>query len=136
MLSNAQVYQGGGNEVSDGLSLAENVRIAAEKAARPALSGFDLADHAGWPKVLDRARQGSANALEAIGYSGPSQDHPVAKQIIDRLGPARPAPRFANCSRQAHTAGRKTRSMVPSWPSSRTESFERRTIRVRSYPKI
>ena len=89
VLDNAHVFQGGGNEVSDGLSLAENVEAAAKKALDRLYPDFDLADHAGWPKVLERARQGSANALEAIGYAGPSQDHPVTRAITRSIGPGK-----------------------------------------------
>ena len=48
---------------------------------------FDKADHSGWGKVYDRARQdGAENALEAVDYSSDIEKHPVCAEILKFIG--------------------------------------------------
>lgn len=82
VLGNARVFQGGGNEVAEEAGLAANAAIAAERSLARLYPEFAAADQTGWATVLSRARQGSTTALEAVGYRGPSEQHPVAREIL------------------------------------------------------
>lgn len=81
-----QVLQAGGNEVL-GNSIADRVEEAAKASLVRLYREFDVADHPGWGKVYDRARkEGGQNALEAIGYQGDTEQHPVCAQIKNYIG--------------------------------------------------
>jgi hypothetical protein len=43
---------------------------------------FDVSDHAGWDKVYARAKQGSPDALKAVGDDGEPAKNGVCKQIL------------------------------------------------------
>ena len=86
VLSNARVFQGGGNEVAEGASLVDNVRYAAERSLARLYPSFSMADHTGWSTVLRRAREGSTSALEAVDYKGSSESHPVTQEILNAVG--------------------------------------------------
>ena len=43
-------------------------------------------DSAKWPQVLKKAKEGSANALEQVGFTGDPQTHPVAAAILSFIG--------------------------------------------------
>lgn len=80
------VLQAGGNEV-DGNSIAERVTTAARASLIRLYREFDMADQPGWGKVYDRARkEGGQNALEAVGYTGDPEQHPVCAQIKRYIG--------------------------------------------------
>lgn len=80
------VLQAGGNEVQ-GNSIAERVETAARASLIRLYREFDLADEPGWSKVYDRARkEGGQNALEAIGYKGDPEQHPVCAQVKRYIG--------------------------------------------------
>lgn len=81
-----QVLQAGGNEV-DGNTIAERVETAAKASLIRLYREFDTADHPGWGKVYDRAsKEGGQNALEALGYSGDAEQHPVCAAIKRYIG--------------------------------------------------
>lgn len=81
-----QVLQAGGNEVQ-GNSIAERVETAARASLVRLYREFDMADEPGWGKVYERARkEGGQNALEAIGYKGDPEQHPVCAQIKRYIG--------------------------------------------------
>lgn len=84
ILSDARVYQGGGNEVV-GATLAEAVQKAAEDALVRLFAEFATTDVPGWNLVVSRAGQGNAGALEAVKHSGDPADYPAAKQILTRI---------------------------------------------------
>ena len=77
----ARVFQGGGQEVVAG-SLFDAVQEAAGNALVRLFPKFDDADHAGWSKVIDRARKGSEDALEAVDYRGDVEKHAVTAALM------------------------------------------------------
>ena len=86
ILDGVQVLQAGGNEV-DGASIAERVEAAARASLIRLYREFDLVDHAGWGKVFERAsKEGGQNALEAVGFGGDPEQHPVCVQIKRYIG--------------------------------------------------
>lgn len=81
----ARIFQGGGHEVNEG-SLTASLRSAIEAALVRLFPEFGATDHPGWSAVVNRAAQGSADALAAVGYQGDVDKHPVCKQIRDWIG--------------------------------------------------
>jgi hypothetical protein len=86
IIEGVRVFQAGGTEV-----FADNLKAQLEQAAKASMvrlyGDFDKADHSGWGKVYDRARQdGAENALEAVDYSSDIEKHPVCAEIIKYIG--------------------------------------------------
>lgn len=79
--SGARVFQGGGNEIL-GNNLQEMVLEASGNSLKRLFSQFDTADHPGWDKVYSRAKQGSPDALKAVGDDGEPAKNPVCKAIL------------------------------------------------------
>lgn len=79
--SGARVFQGGGNEVL-GNNLQEMIQEAATNSLSRLYPQFLVADHTGWGKVFEKARQGAPDALKAVGYEGEPNLHPVCKAIL------------------------------------------------------
>ena len=88
VLAEARVFQGGGAETS-GQSLAELVKEAAQSSLVRLFPQFSVADHPGWRTVFTRARSGAANALEAVGFNGNAEAHPVCAAIKSFIGAGR-----------------------------------------------
>ncbi|HBO2840674.1 hypothetical protein IPC1288_08730 [Pseudomonas aeruginosa] len=86
ILSGVQVLQAGGAEV-DGNSIAERIQTAAQASVVRLYREFDMADSPHWAKVYDRARKdGGQNALEAVGFSGDTEKHPVCATLLRYIG--------------------------------------------------
>jgi hypothetical protein len=87
VLQGARVYQGGGNEITIG-DLHANVKEAMEQALARLYPQFDMADFevSKWGRVKDQARQGSGDALAAIGYNGDVEKHPVCQAVMSYVG--------------------------------------------------
>jgi hypothetical protein len=83
--SGARVFQSGGNEIT-GNDLLENVLAAAENALQRLYDKFHLADHVGWEKVYARAKQGSPDALQAVGDECEPARNPVCRAILEFIG--------------------------------------------------
>ena len=83
--SGARVIQSGGNEIT-GSDLQENVLAAAENALQRLYPQFHLADHGGWEKVYVKAKQGSPDALKAVGEDGEPSRNPVCRTILEFIG--------------------------------------------------
>jgi hypothetical protein len=86
IIEGVRVFQAGGTEV-----FADNLKAQLEQAAKASMirlyGDFDKADHSGWGKVYDRARQdGAENALEAVDYSGDIEKNPVCAEILKFIG--------------------------------------------------
>jgi hypothetical protein len=64
-----QVYQGGGQAV-DGSDITEKIKTAATASIVRLYRDFDTADQIGWDKVIERARKGETQPLQAIKYVG------------------------------------------------------------------
>jgi hypothetical protein len=85
ILRDATVYQGGGGVVLRGTT-KEAVLKAAEASIVRLYPRFSEADHTGWGTVLNRAREGNAAALEAVGFHGDPKTHPVCAEVLAHIG--------------------------------------------------
>lgn len=83
--SGARVFQAGGNEIA-GNDLKDMVLVAAENALQRLYPQFHMADHIGWEKVYARAKQGSPDALKAVGDDGEPARNPVCRAILEFIG--------------------------------------------------
>jgi len=79
--SGARVLQGGGNEIL-GNNLQEMILEAAENALSRLYPQFHIADHQGWDKVYAKAKQGSPDALKAVGFEDEPAKNGVCKAIL------------------------------------------------------
>ena len=82
VFTGARVFQAGGTEVTDPDDLAGKLTAAGQKSVVRLYPQFDVADQAGWEKVLDRARKNDTQALEAVSYKGDPDKHPVCAAIL------------------------------------------------------
>jgi hypothetical protein len=85
ILSRARVFLSGGQEVTSA-GLLDDVRTAANQVLGRLYPKFSTGDHATWPAVWKRAKEGSADALSAVGYSGDPDKHPVAVELLRFIG--------------------------------------------------
>ncbi len=85
VLGGARVILGGGQEIA-ALDLLTAVREGAEAALVRQFPEFHLADQKGWEEVLKRTKAGAADALEAVGYKGSPEQHPVCSAILAWVG--------------------------------------------------
>ena len=81
----AKVYKGGGTELFN-LTLAEKVREGATDALARLFPRFNDADHKAWTSVINRARNGDDSPLRAVDYEGATEQHPVCKEILSKVG--------------------------------------------------
>ena len=83
VIDGAKVYQGGGSERLEA-SLLDKVKEAANASLDHLFYDFKDADDHRWPKVIERARKGAEYPLEALDYSGKTEDHhsALAKPLI------------------------------------------------------
>ena len=80
------VLQAGGSQI-DGNSIAEQVETAAKASVIRLYNEFDMADHAGWARVVERSRKdGGQNALEAVDHKDDPEKHPVCGKIKSFIG--------------------------------------------------
>jgi len=84
-IAEAQVYQGGGQDMS-AADLAQAVRTAAVNSLKRLYPKFDVADNTGWGKAYEKAKDGAPDALAAIGYKGDPALEPVCKAIFATIG--------------------------------------------------
>jgi hypothetical protein len=87
ILRGARIFQGGGNELSEG-SLQASVRAALDASLSRLFPRFDIADVAGWGTVVRRVQQGSTDPLGAVGYEGEVESQPVCREVRDFVGGA------------------------------------------------
>jgi len=88
VLGAAQVLMGGGENVQGTGTLPSAVKDALGKAAIRKFPRFKDADHAGWPQVFKRAKEGNAEALSVVGHTKEISSHPVVKEIKAHIGTA------------------------------------------------
>jgi hypothetical protein len=79
--SGARVFQGGGNEIV-GNNLQDMVYEAANNALQRLYHQFNIADHAGWAKVYEKAQKGAPDALKAVGFEDEPGKHGVCKALL------------------------------------------------------
>ncbi|HEX7021354.1 MAG TPA: BREX system P-loop protein BrxC, partial [Trueperaceae bacterium] len=82
--SGARVFQGGGNEIV-GNDLQSMILEASQNALQRLYPQFHLADHPAWDKVYAKAKQGSPDALKAVGDDGEPAKNPVCKAILAHI---------------------------------------------------
>jgi hypothetical protein len=85
LVSAARVVQGGGTEIY-GTSLEEKLREAATGALERLFPRFREADHRGWRMAYDRARNGVETPFQAVDWNGPTDQHPVARDVLAAIG--------------------------------------------------
>ena len=85
IINGAKVFQGGGNERPE-LSLSEKTTEAASASLDRLFHRFGDADDHRWPKVIERARGGAEHPLEALEYSGKTEEHPVCSAVLESVG--------------------------------------------------
>ncbi len=81
----ARVLQGGGNEIF-GESLTEKIQSGARASLARLFPRFDEGDHRAWEAALKRARDGSDEPFTVVGWDQPTEEHPVAKEVLARVG--------------------------------------------------
>lgn len=85
IIDGAKIFQGGGTERLES-TLLDKVREAAKASLDRLFYEFKDADEHRWAKVIERARKGAEHPLEALGYSGKTEDHPVCSAILSFVG--------------------------------------------------
>lgn len=77
----ARVFQGGGQEIV-GNGLQELILEASQNSLKRLYPKFQMADHAGWSKVFEKAQKGTPDALKLVGTEGEPDKNPVCKTIL------------------------------------------------------
>lgn len=85
IVGSAKVFKGGGTEQYE-LTLEEKVRSAAEDALDRLFPQFKDADHKNWSVVINRAKNGDDTPLQAVAWSGATEQHPVCKALMHAVG--------------------------------------------------
>ena len=85
VIDGAKVFQGGGAERLEA-ALADKVTEAANASLDRLFYDFKDADDHRWSKVIERARKGAEHPLEALDYSGKTEDHPVCSSVLSFVG--------------------------------------------------
>lgn len=81
IINGTRVFMAGGNEIA-GMFMQDRVEEAAKNALTRLYPQFDVADDPRWEKVVERAKKGDSNALEALGFKGDPDKHPVCATIL------------------------------------------------------
>ena len=85
IVSNAKVFQGGGNEVL--LSpLEDRIKTSSDDALVRMFPRFKEADSAAWPAVIRRARDGADHPFQPTGHSDATEKHAVCQQVVSTIG--------------------------------------------------
>ena len=85
IIDGARVLQGGGNERLEA-SLPDRVKAAAEASLVRLFPEFHEADDRRWAQVIERARRGDEHPLQAVEFSGKTEEHPVCAALLGFVG--------------------------------------------------
>lgn len=85
IIAAAQLRLSGGQD-QQFLNLKTGVEDASKQVLNRLYPNFSEGDSAKWPQVFKKAKEGSANALNQVGFAGDPNTHPVAAAIINFLG--------------------------------------------------
>ena len=85
IIDGARVLQGGGNERLEA-SLPDRVKAAAEASLARLFPEFHEADDRRWARVIERARRGDEHPLQALEFSGKTEEHPVCAALLGFVG--------------------------------------------------
>jgi hypothetical protein len=88
ILSSAQVFQGGGQEISS-VDLVGKVKEGLDNSLTRLYPRFGASDHEKWSQVITRAKNGDGDALSAVDHSGDADQHEVCKSILQYVGPGK-----------------------------------------------
>jgi hypothetical protein len=105
VISGTRVFMGGGNEIA-GIFMRDRVEEAAKNALARLYPQFDVADDPRWEKVMERSKKGDANALDALGFKGDPDKHPVCAAILA----------FGNAGKKGSDVRRQFASGQYGWP--------------------
>lgn len=81
IINGTRVFMAGGNEVA-GMFMQDRVEEAAKNALTRLYPQFDVADDPRWEKVVERSKKGDPSALDALGFKGDPDKHPVCAAIL------------------------------------------------------
>jgi len=85
IVGSAKVFKGGGTEQYE-RTLEERTRAAAEDALDRLFPQFKDADHKNWSVAKSRAQNGDDTPLQAVDWTGATEQHPVCKEIMHAVG--------------------------------------------------
>jgi hypothetical protein len=85
IVANANVFQGGGNELMQ-TSLTERLAVAANDALVRLFPRFKEADSGAWEAAIKRARDGADHPFQPTGHSDATERHPVCQQVLATIG--------------------------------------------------
>lgn len=85
VLRAAIVFQGGGTELF-GDDLSAKIGTGAQASLARLFPRFDEGDHKAWEAAVKRARDGSEQPLKVVGWDGVTEEHPVAREVLQRAG--------------------------------------------------
>jgi hypothetical protein len=81
VIDGTRVFMAGGNEIA-GMFMRDRVEEASKNALTRLYPQFDVADDPRWEKVVERSKKGDSNALDALGFKGDPDKHPVCAAIL------------------------------------------------------
>lgn len=84
ILLNTKLYSGGGSGI-DCPDLTKAVHEAVQNSVIRMYPRFGDADAIGWDRVVAKVKADARSPLEAIGFSKSTDQHPVSKEILQRL---------------------------------------------------
>lgn len=87
VIAKARVFQGGGHELTTS-SLRDGVEVAGRHALIRQFPKFGIADNDHWGQVKEKARDGAADALNHVGWTGEVPANPVCKEVLQRTSGA------------------------------------------------
>lgn len=85
VINAAKVIQGGGQELFD-LTLKDKVNSAAEISLDRLFPNFQDADDDRWHTVINRAKNGSEAALQAVDWNDAPEKHQICSAVISEIG--------------------------------------------------
>ena len=85
VVSNAKIFQGGGNEILLS-TVADRIKACSDDALVRMFPRFKEADSAAWPAVIKRARDGADHPFQPTGHSEATERHAVCQQVISTIG--------------------------------------------------
>ena len=88
VVAGARAYQGGGTELPQA-NLADKIEAGAKASLDRLFYEFRQADDTRWRTVIERARKGAANPLEAVDHQGKTDDHAVCGAVLSFVGSGR-----------------------------------------------
>ena len=87
VLRAATVLQSGGSEIF-GEGLGEKIKTGAAASLARLFPRFDDGDHRAWEAAVRRGRDGSDQPFTVVGWDGATENHPVGKEVLARIGAA------------------------------------------------